>query len=501
MEQIEETIENEEQAVAESLGYEEIPPMSLPHYTVSLPFREILKEQFPGLGSSKPYWRMLGYLMFGTWRNGKPGEPPMPVVGSRLLAEIAGAGKQWCGRNFVAREFLESFRDQVLPITWSGWDSRARRCRVITQLEWPNPIEAALQHELDGAMAHEPQVYLADGSLVSDYTRRRDYQKSQKSALALVEKANCRPAKELLLYLNGRNSRRFTRILGRLPEAHAEAWLTKDAPRRQQQQRVLRRVAACPQPFLKPTRGSVRIFPMTENLLGLRKDLRLLLTHGWLEADIQCAQLAICAADWRVSQVKDFLRDVKMDPWEHFAASAGVAFSAEAKKAFKKAIYSLVFGMRRGRIWGELAARIGDPAADGFFKNPIIDVLLEARDRRLHQIQSQGGASNCFGTWLTCGNETRKGVTLPGTFTRRSILAQLAQALELHLLQPVVDLALATAKDSHGFSVMLWMHDGFTFVPHNLRDAACWAERLEEAVAVQAARLGMTTSLDVTLRR
>lgn len=98
---------------------------------------------------------------------------------------------------------------------------------------------------------------------------------------------------------------------------------------------------------------------------------------------------------------------------------------------------------------------------------------------------------NVYGTWIPfppdCAPE--KGV--------RSILAQCAQAAEMKLLAPVIDLAVEWEGRSSGFDIMLWQHDGFSFVPNKHEDTQPWTERLQCAVKAQADHLQYKTCLDV----
>jgi len=88
--------------------------------------------------------------------------------------------------------------------------------------------------------------------------------------------------------------------------------------------------------------------------------------------------------------------------------------------------------------------------------SPIVHAMWEAREAQLEKISNDGGAENCFGRWVAIPDKwhERQKRYFPNS---RSVLAQLAQAWELRLLLPVLELARTTEQ----FTIMLWLHDGF----------------------------------------
>jgi hypothetical protein len=78
--------------------------------------------------------------------------------------------------------------------------------------------------------------------------------------------------------------------------------------------------------------------------------------------------------------------------------------------------------------------------------------------------------------------------------TASSILAQEAQSYELALLLPVLDLA-EKHKGTDGFTITMWMHDGFCVHVHDARRTVAWKARLTKAVDDNASALGIPSSL------
>jgi hypothetical protein len=77
----------------------------------------------------------------------------------------------------------------------------------------------------------------------------------------------------------------------------------------------------------------------------------------------------------------------------------------------------------------------------------------------------------------------------------KSVLAQLAQATEMALLLPAVELAEGTDE----FQILLWQHDGFSVSFQNRSKRERWAGRITEAVNTEAGRLGIPTELEVDM--
>lgn len=247
-----------------------------------------------------------------------------------------------------------------------------------------------------------------------------------------------------------------------------------------------------PQAFYQPVEKSVRVFPTSSGLLTMKKEVRRLLTSDWAEYDLRSAQLAICAALWQVDSVRVFLKEgghIWQSLFEHMGLDYERADRDMIKGPLKKAVYSLVFGMRRRGIARELsvrlAGRVHNPARK-FFSHPVIGALYKARGGALERISAEGGAQDCFGRWIAL-DANREG-------PERSVMAQLAQAAELQLLLPVLELARTTDQ----FDVMLWSHDGFSVAYRDASKRERWEAKLIEAVSRNAEALGIPTVLEVS---
>ena len=105
------------------------------------------------------------------------------------------------------------------------------------------------------------------------------------------------------------------------------------------------------------------------------------------------------------------------------------------------------------------------------------------KGRRKGEVRRAGGATTVFGDRLHSDGSDD---------SLRSILAQEAQAMELWLLLPIVEMARSTDE----FSIVLWQHDGFSAAFRDRSRARRWVGRFQEAVARRAGEQGIATELE-----
>ena len=139
-------------------------------------------------------------------------------------------------------------------------------------------------------------------------------------------------------------------------------------------------------------------------------------------------------------------------------------------------------------------------AAERFFENELIREAYAGRERELAVIRERGYAVDVFGRKITTGaNGYGPADDLDYS---RSILAQLNQARELWLLEPVIGLAEAEqAKARPAFRLVLWQHDGFSVKYRSDAERERWEPRILAGVAERAERHGYPTRLEVADQR
>jgi hypothetical protein len=203
----------------------------------------------------------------------------------------------------------------------------------------------------------------------------------------------------------------------------------------------------------------------------LRRDIRKTLTQGWYEFDLANAQLAIVAKLWNIQPIQDFL-STKQSIWtelfKHFNRTSLKTTNdlkyQGIKSVFKKALYSLIYGMPKGNLIKEIneGLKVYGISQGGkhFFINTLIQALYLAREAKFQEMNGLTEVSTIFNKTLQIdGNKTSTGK--PTQNRKDSIASHLshqAQSVELYLLLPVVELA-STTKDFH---IVLWQHDGFS---------------------------------------
>lgn len=490
--------------------------MRVQRTVVSRAFRELVAAQLPGLAKNPAYWRMLEWVLFGTWRDK---ETKGAVSCQSIIAEIEG--KQ-VGGGYSSLPFLEAFWRKVTKFELKGYGldwpvvadqlrnkyglplkgAEKGECRVVTNVELPEAVQTALDEELQRRSPREP-VYFDDGLPVTEKTQKLKRAKEQTDARKLVHEVP--EVKVLLEYLNTRPVNRFTKMVNaHLDEAYAAALAIEDKADREQQLRILRSIATQPQPFYRPSKRTVRVFEAREGLQNIRSDLRRILTQDWIELDLVSSQFAICAAIWPIPAVQEFLAAGK-NIWDEFQAYYGVDAETfkQVKVYVKKALYALHYGAsKKNIIYGKQDEAVIDPELEleddkllrvgldrllhpfgvvnggkKFFKHPIIKAVYQAREEKIKEVMKNQGLVTIFGEHraVTSWEEARQALTLE------------VQSIELKLLMPVI----YKARESDRFSILLWQHDGFSMVA----ERGGYIKQIQSLVSQEAQRYGIITSL------
>ncbi len=465
--------------------------MYLPHKLVDREFRKEVAERLPGLGNDYRLWRILEYVLFGTWVDEETG---MLVLSAKQTAYLVGEERQWMNHRFNQKELLHEFSDRVFPLSTVGivfgsFSGPDRAGRLVAQVpSWLNDLAGLERRRTGGDL-----VEFATGA---QWTRQRQAKATQSVRLEAVEAMKSSPCPEttrLLEHLNGLPSNSFAAIRERIPGAHKLVdEIGRDAER---QHNLLRAVELHCQPLYQPVGGSVRVYSLNESFLRLKREVREHLTCEWLEADLRSAQLAIVAARWNCAQLADYLQQGK-SIWPKLLGSLGLALDGEQKSLVKELVYAVVFGMDERNLKA-LAARqwpqVPDPW-DRLKRNRLLGEVLRARRLAFRRIRADGGATDAFGRTLRLASRGRShGAYQPDN--AKSLLAQVAQSWELRLMLPILDLA-EENRGSSGFRVMMWLHDGVAIHVLDTRRRESWRKRISVAVDANAQSLGIPTSLE-----
>jgi len=277
-----------------------------------------------------------------------------------------------------------------------------------------------------------------------------------------------------------------------MPEAKAEAQEIEGTGRVQTFVNLCR-IEEQPMPFYRFSEKTVRLTTSRSGLQNLNSKVRDKLTQEWVKFDLSSAQLAIAAKDWGVESALEQLRSEE-SIWDSLKDHTGV----KIKAPLKKGSYATVYGGARGTIKGRMAytaAKEGHPmdaeAQRRFLSHPVISELLEKREAKLEEIRANGGAMDCYGNRI-------KTESIDDDSPERSVLSQLAQAREMQLLTPALELAKEVEEDYEEtpWEVMLYLYDGF-LVKFNTPTEEHHIPRIQEAVNQRCEDLGYPTRLEV----
>lgn len=446
--------------------------------TCSRKFREIIAAEYPTLNLSESYWKAAEYFIFGTYRDELHRNEL--VISAEILARIEKKTELYEAGNYNAEKFLESIKRDVLPdLAWNDWSYAAGQARTLEPIKWPNHIKEAIRMELSRQWAADSRVYFVDGRAYSLGKERLEREGTRIEALNRLKMAGNKKAEMILMYLNKLKPNKFSKIRDHINDAYIAAAQLKDANDETifHQIAVLRAISDQPQVFYQPSRRgkTVRIFGLNESILSLKKEVRRALTPDWVELDIVSSQLAINAMLWNVSEIDVFLLS-NIDIWASLFNHFGIEYDAVIKQeVFKKALYALSFGMARKKVYAFVNEKIPN-GGKLFFSHPIIKALYRGRQRMIKQIENNGGAYLIDGTWLSIKENT----TI-------SILAQMAQAVELEAIYEAYQLA-STTND---FTIMLHQHDGISISFNNRKEL--WLSRIAGAVNIKLAEMNVNT--------
>ncbi len=465
------------------------PPARPSRATCSREFRDWMLRRFGALRGreGEAYRRLFSYLVFPSHLDRDTG---LPVICGRTLAWAAGKEAQHGAGNYPVWMLLEGFREHVLEgFRWSGYTPT--RCRVVRDRGFRDEVLERIEEEVARPVTNtEDRVYFVSGKRFSLTRQRRTRERERRRALAKMAEAGCVEAAQVMEYMNSRAPNIFSKLV---QQNGTEAYRVATSLPTEAQRAActtLRRIEDQPVPFYTPsTRGNtVRLFDQG-SMAGLRKEVRHALMVGCVEFDLKSAQLAIIARQWDVPVVARFLES-GVNVWDALYEHMGIAPENQTatKPTLKTALYALCFGAGDSKVKSELTRGLSTycDVPYAFLDHRIIRALREARDAQIEAVVAAGGAQDVYGVWRSadCKDTPEKNA--------RSVLAQLAQASELHLVFPVIELA----RDAKDFQVVLWQHDGFSVRFSDETKRERWTERIVRAVQQRADDLRVPTRLE-----
>jgi hypothetical protein len=447
-------------------------------------------DLYPTLEEHDGHRAFFLYLMTTTFRDEDTGNPVLP---SGQIARCYGSYAQRKAKqgNLRTSLLLWRFKTEVTYVRWSKPNRWRGKARTLECIDLDDSLKRAWENAL-GSRVNDDAVHFWTGEKHSEARGRREALKRR----SREQEPPCEDSRRWRDYLNRRDPKLFESVLSRLPEAYEEVRQNDPFTGQKQEEatRHLRAIEEQPVPIYGFSEKTVRLKALNPSLQTIDGDLRHLLTRDWIELDLSSAQLAIAGTDWGIPKVIEFLSNGN-SIWEELASYLSLPADV-VKPALKKGLYAAVYGALVRNIPGFILDRaeydqidIPEDKAKKFTEHPLVRELLEARKDQLNRIRRNEGAKSCYGQWIDYeGIEKKK--------PERSILAQLNQAREMWLLEPVLSLAEKQNKAEQAWEVALLQHDGFSIRVHNGQEKQV-VQTLKSAVADRAQFRGYPTRLEV----
>jgi hypothetical protein len=458
---------------------------------VTQEFRQIIKNEFPGLSNNQSYWKLLRRLMFGRTDEG------MPIIDAVNLA-ITEHGCDYGTdiinlRNYTALDFLKAFQQDVMSkhtFKWSGWsftEHKARTAYVVFSTTFQAALdkEKAIQH-----LTLKDLVYMDTGRKFSLALMKIERDLERETAIR--NSFGSTPEQQVLTnYLHKLSNNHFSKILSdNLLDTYKEATNIHVKTKRDYQLSLLSSIQENLIPLYQHSKkgNTARVFAFNESILLLSKPLRHALCKGWCEFDLASAQLAIISQCWDIPFIRNYLNSGNK-VWKDLAIHMGLdPLDVDIKGTLKDLLYSLVFGKTQKNLEKVVAALIGPEYVQLWLSHPVISTLLCAREVRMKQIKMVKSITTVYGKEVFITETTKAKINAQV----RSALAQEAQALEFWLMQPVIDLALTTDD----FVITLWQHDGCSIKFTDQSKQQRWINRILKVVEDRAKSINIPTHLE-----
>ena len=347
----------------------------------------------------------------------------------------------------------------------------------------------------------QERVYFVDGRKYNPKIQRDYYKMLQAEANELIDGLGCTDGLALTErqrighYLNNLPINRFSKVKEHLPEAMEFAQQMPGSTKhgkdnteevRRHNLNILTAIADQPQPFYQPSHAgkTVRLFTLNQSLLALSKDVRKILTKDWHEADLRSSQLAIVAKQWDIPYIKEFLKSER-SVWRYFCDVLHIEYSDSHKALLKTALYSMIFGMKVHSVSYHLDKGLKSRnVGKKFIECELIQELTKAREKKIQQVLNDEGCQSCYG-WL----DLNKFDELDSV---NSLLSQCAQATEMSIIYPAFELAF---YDPH-FHILLFQHDGFSFVIDDKRQKDHYTVLLKQLIKTKCDQLEIESYLE-----
>ncbi len=432
--------------------------------------REHFKSKYPLLfeKKNKDLLKLFGYLHLVCKSYGYFGGDEQ-IISQKNLAVLEGKEKEFYGNNYVAKHILDRYKTIFTNFEYSGWDKDY--CRRV----YNDGLDSSDFNCLTKC-CNDIKVDLFTGKS-KNFCNNEEIKFLKKAENEF--KMNYAQQK-VFNYMNSLNPALFKTIQENIPEARTfnnNKWTSGTWNREQ----VKYNMILCNEleencaGYYVPAENSVRMFSIKASLSSISKEIRKVLCQGMYEIDLQSSQLAILANELKAPKTLEFIEKSmnsevfeEKSIWnniEKYLKDNNINYDkTEDKLRWKRAIYSICFGMSKSNLTTLLKTgfvfdsnrkyqKKPDPNARDFsilLNHPIFVELLSLRDNLINKIVEDGFAIDCFGKKYFISEHKPS-----------SILSCLIQAKELDIVSVIFD----HAKSQRKYRVMVFQHDGFTMIP------------------------------------
>ena len=486
--------------------------------TVRRDTMDLIESRYPPIKEHVPLRLLLQYILFNRYAIGlhSTWDGEGAPLKATMLASMAGCLDQYQSNNFRAEDMLWWAKDELFDgeFSWTDWswhpDPGKRRYRRIADVTLPPDVKAAVEWEVSHPISEaSDRVWFDTGTAHSAQSsldlRKSIFQRVQsQGAKVFNEKGNPKIPQAIQNYLNALPINGFNKVVrDHLDEAQSavEALPNNsltDRRGKRNARMVLRYIEECPKPFYHAKLKSPRLFA-PHSLQLVAREVRNAFVQDWTMLDLSSAQLAVCAREWDVTPLLNFLNDDDGDIWEELTSWMDLP-----KSAIKKALYAIIFGAQVDWTYGsppstlndaligdsEMTSKEADQARRRLLSHPLMSSIYEAREKRIEEIREQGYIRDCFGTVMSLPSETTR--RADDDVTVLTLLSAELSAVEMLLLWPAFEEVIGEEKRC---KIMLYLFDGVSIKVANPQRVETWVDKLQSAVNDQADALDIPTRL------
>jgi hypothetical protein len=464
-----------------------------------------LSDEYMLSANCKEFRRFLLYLATGTCRTYGTGNLSLH---SELCAALEG--KKY-DSNYSSAKYLKLMK-QYISFEFSDYIPKQLSREIIK-----NPLSESFISFVSNEIVRS--LSLPKEQLVHYYSGKHYFAQHQKKqdenemrSIAEIENNRCRNKVKLQEdvenYFNNLATNSFTKIVSKNLEAAVSQCFSfpfADEETRRYNLNLLSQIRMQPKPFYASQEGTRRLFAVGASITYLKKEIRKTLTKGWLEADLSNAHLAIIAKEWQLPELERILSEKSF--WQYLA-DEGIDMSR--KSIYKDNIYSIIYGKKPRAIKDDFyVAGLSREEVEMFFHLPIIKLILRRRNQEIDFITRSLINDptyipvDCFSMpclfsypkgWTTAGGKHIPAIA--DQSSARSILSQQNQAIELMLMEPMLNL-----KCKEFMLVCLYQFDGCSIASLKPSHVKYHIRQIENQFQEHIDKLGYKTKIKIEINQ